>query len=137
MTFISGGKPATPHSPSPPQFHLLPTVRPSSNLSIDVNLCGAGLVHDPSRPSDHKTMYQIISSSIVNVPPPSYVLRLLHNNRPLYVPANGHRSTHQVSDTKEDMMEIFAVDVDGRPREWKRLMGRRNYGVGCIFDPEM
>ncbi|KAJ9645066.1 hypothetical protein H2199_003070 [Coniosporium tulheliwenetii] len=106
-------------------------------ISGDVNLCGAGLVHDPSRPSDHKTMYQIISSSIVNVPPPSYVLRLLHNNRPLYVPANGHRSTHQVSDTKEDMMEIFAVDVDGRPREWKRLMGRRNYGVGCIFDPEI
>lgn len=34
-------------------------------------------------------------------------------------------------------MEIFAQDVDGRPRELKRLMGRRNY-VACVaFDPEV
>ncbi|KAI9697577.1 MAG: hypothetical protein M1836_004527 [Candelina mexicana] len=105
-------------------------------LSGDVNCCGAGLVHDPSHPGDHKTMYQIISSSIVNTPPPSYVLRLLHNNKPLYVPANGQRSTHAPTDTKEDMMEIFQNDVNGAPRENKRLMGRRNY-VACVaFDPE-
>jgi hypothetical protein len=103
----------------------------------DVGCCGAGLVHDPAHPQDHKTMYQVISSPVVNAPPSAYVLRLLHSNKPLYVPANGHRSTHQPSDTKEDMMEIFAQDVNGQPRELKRLMARRNY-VACVaFDPEV
>ncbi|KAF2671511.1 hypothetical protein BT63DRAFT_219465 [Microthyrium microscopicum] len=106
-------------------------------LSGNVNSCGAGLLHDPSHPQDHKTMYQIITAPVVNAPPSGYVLRLLHNNKPLYVPANGHRSTNQPSDTKEDMMEIFSQDVTGNPRELKRLMARRNY-VACVaFDPEL
>lgn len=105
-------------------------------LSGAVNCCGAGLVHDPSKPSDHKTMYQLISASVVNTPPPSYVLKLLHNNKPLYIPANGHRSNHQPSDTKEDMMEIFQAEPDGRPREMKKLMGRRNYVAIVAYDPE-
>ncbi|KAF2200746.1 Aso-1 [Delitschia confertaspora ATCC 74209] len=106
-------------------------------FSGGVDCCGAGLVHDPSKPQDHKTMYQIISSSVVNAPPSNYVLRLLHNNRALYIPANGHRSTHQPSDTKEDMMEIFTQDVNGAAREYKRLMGRRNYVACVIYDPEI
>ncbi|KAF2090476.1 hypothetical protein K490DRAFT_61795 [Saccharata proteae CBS 121410] len=106
-------------------------------FSGDVNCCGAGLVHDPSALQNHKTMYQIISSAVVNSPPSSYVLRLLHNNKPLYVPANGHRSTHSASDTKEEMLEIFTQDVNGAPREMRRLMGRRNY-VACVaYDPEI
>ncbi|KAJ5032798.1 uncharacterized protein L3040_009390 [Drepanopeziza brunnea f. sp. 'multigermtubi'] len=105
-------------------------------LSGDVNCCGAGLVHDPSHPSDHKTMYQVISSAVVAAPPPSYVLKLLHNNKPLYVPANGQKTTNQVSDTKEDMMEIFQTDTNGGPREMKKLMGRRNYVAFVAYDPE-
>lgn len=97
--------------------------------------CGAGLIHDPSHPSDHKTMYQIISSAIVAAPPATYVLKMLHNNKPLYVPANGQKSTHQVSDTKEDMMEIFQADTNGGPREMKKLMGRRNYVAFVAYDP--
>ncbi|KAF1949594.1 hypothetical protein CC80DRAFT_484076 [Byssothecium circinans] len=107
-------------------------------FSGGVDCCGAGLVHDPSKPQDHKTMYQIISSSVVNAPPSNYVLRLLHNNRVLYIPQNGHRSTHQQpSDTKEDMMEIFTQDVNGAAREYKRLMGRRNYVACVVYDPEI
>ena len=107
-------------------------------LSGAVNACGAGLVHDPSHPSDHKTMYQLISSAVVNTPPPSYVLKLLHNNKPLYIPANGHRSTpSQPTDTKEDMMEIFQTDVTGTPREQRKLMGRRNYVAVVAYDPEV
>jgi hypothetical protein len=107
-------------------------------LSGAVNTCGAGLVHDPSHPSDHKTMYQIISSSVVNTPPPSYMMKLLHNNKPLYIPANGTRSTpSSPTDTKEDMMEIFAHDVTGQPREQRKLMGRRNYVAIAAFDPEV
>jgi hypothetical protein len=106
-------------------------------FSGQVNACGAGLVHDPAKPQDHKTMYQIISSAVVNAPPSGYVLKLLNQNKPLYLPANGHRSTHTPSDTKEDMMEIFGQDVNGQPREAKRLMGRRNY-VACVaFDPDI
>ena len=33
-------------------------------------------------------------------------------------------------------MEIFAADVDGRPRETRRLMGRRNYLACVAYDPE-
>lgn len=41
------------------------------------------------------------------------------------------------TDTKEDMLEIFAQDVDGRQRELRRLMGRRNYLALVAFDPEV
>ncbi|KAF3481699.1 WW domain-containing protein [Arthroderma uncinatum] len=107
-------------------------------LSGAVNCCGAGLVHDPSHPTDHKTMYQIISSAVVNAPPPSYILKLLHgNNKPLYIPINGQRSvTSQISDTKEDMMELFQTDVAGQPREHRKLMGRRNYVAIVGYDPD-
>ncbi|ERF75072.1 hypothetical protein EPUS_04854 [Endocarpon pusillum Z07020] len=124
-------------------------------LSGSVSTCGAGLLHDPSHPSSHKTMFQLITSPVVNAPPSSYILKLLHNNKPLYIPQNGHRSEHHSShhhhsssaggkgaaaattDTKEDMMEIFGQDVDGRPREMRRLMNRRNYVAVVAYDPEV
>jgi hypothetical protein len=81
-------------------------------------------------------MYQVISSAVVAAPPPSYVLKMLHNNKPLYVPQNGQKSTNTVSDTKEDMMEIFQTDTNGGPREMKKLMGRRNYVAFVAYDPE-
>lgn len=112
-------------------------------FSGSTNTCGAGLVHDPSKPSDHKTMYQVITSSIVNAPPAPYVLRLLqpsatNGGKPLYVPMNGHRSqAGHASDTKEDSLEIFGQDVNGAPRDTKRLMGRRNYVAVVAYDPEV
>lgn len=104
--------------------------------AADVNASGAGLVHDPTHPGDHKTMYQIISSPIVGAPQGGYVLKLLHNQKTLYVPQNGHKSMHEVSDTKEDMMEIFHTDASGASREMKRLMGRRNYVAFVAFDQD-
>jgi hypothetical protein len=108
-------------------------------LSGSTSLCGAGLLHDPSHPSDHKTMYQLISSSIVSAPPPSYVLKLLHNNKPLYIPANGHRSTPSTpTDTKEDMMEIFTNDPQtGVAMGYRKLLARRNYVAVVAYDPEV
>ncbi|KAI1767551.1 hypothetical protein GGR53DRAFT_98657 [Hypoxylon sp. FL1150] len=106
-------------------------------LSGDVNAAGAGLVHDPTHPSDHKTMYQIITSPIVAAPAAPYILKMLHSNRTHYVPANGQRSSaNEVSDTKEDMMEIFHTDASGNPRELKKLMGRRNYVAVLAYDPD-
>jgi len=81
-------------------------------------------------------MYQIISSAVVAAPPPGYVLKMLHNTKALYVPQNGSKSSNTVSDTKEDMMEIFQTDTNGGPRELKKLMGRRNYVAFVAYDPE-
>lgn len=81
-------------------------------------------------------MYQIITSPIVASPSSNYILKMLHNNKLLYVPANGHKSTHEVSDTKEDMMEIFHTDASGAARELKKLIGRRNYAACVVYDPE-
>lgn len=82
-------------------------------------------------------MYQIITSPIVAQPAANYILKLLHNNRLLYVPENGKKSTQEASDTKEDMMEIFHTDASGSARELKKLMGRRNY-IACIaYDPDV
>lgn len=61
---------------------------------------------------------------------------MLHNNKLLYVPQNGHKSTNEVSDTKEDMMEIFHTDASGAAREHKKLMARRNYVAIVAYDPE-
>ncbi|KAI1331597.1 hypothetical protein F5Y16DRAFT_360364 [Xylariaceae sp. FL0255] len=105
-------------------------------LSGDVNAAGAGLVHDPAHPSDHKTMYQIITSPIVAAPAANYILKMLHSNKTYYVPPNGHKSSADISDTKEDMMEIFHTDASGSPRELKKLMGRRNYVAVVAYDPE-
>lgn len=81
-------------------------------------------------------MYQVITSPIVAAPAGSYILKMLHNNKLLYVPANGHKTTNEVSDTKEDMMEIFHTDASGTSRELKKLMGRRNYVAVVAYDPE-
>lgn len=102
-------------------------------LSGAVHLCGVGMVHDPNKPHDHKTMYQIVASSMVDAPPPSYLTKMLHNNKILYVPQNGLRSTNAPSDTKEDMMELFQAEVDGRTREQKKLMAKRGYVIFTGF----
>ncbi|KAH8176103.1 WW domain-containing protein [Sarocladium implicatum] len=105
-------------------------------LSGDVNASGAGLFHDPTHPGDHKTMYQIISSPIVSAPQSNHMLKMLHNQKTLYVPQNGHKSNHEPTDTKEDMMEIFHSDASGAARELKKLMGRRTYAAFVSYDPD-
>ena len=35
------------------------------------------------------------------------------------------------------MMEIFTQEADGRPREAKKLMARRNYVAVVAYDPEI
>ena len=35
------------------------------------------------------------------------------------------------------MMEIFQTDVTGQPREYRKLMGRRNYAAVVAYDPEL
>jgi PhoD related phosphatase len=100
-------------------------------VSGDVHCCGVGYLYDPSNPMDHKLMYQIITSAIVNVPPPGFVMKLLHNNDKFWVPTmDSNAGTRVQSDTKEEMMELFAKDVDGKPLgTQKKLLPRRNYAI--------
>src|SRR5271170_3307028 len=92
-------------------------------VSGDVHCCGVGYFYDPKAPQDHKLMFQIITSAIVNVPPPGMVIKLLHNSEKYYVPPmNSPQSTKTASDTKEEMMELFAKDVDGKPWEFKEVV---------------
>ncbi|KAI9729027.1 MAG: hypothetical protein M1828_000112 [Chrysothrix sp. TS-e1954] len=143
-------------------------------LSGSTNCAGAGILSSPADPAGHKTMFQIVSSSVVNAPPSQYVLRMLQGGgnagsssgvsgriggmvgsggpgRPIYIPENGTKSRPDlVSDTKEDMLELFSIDVNGVPSSsnpgqpvggqgtaGKRLMGRRNYAAFVSYDPEV
>ena len=103
-------------------------------LSGSVHACGVGRVHDPNHPLNHKTMWQVITSAIVDAPPSNYMLKMLHNNKILYIPQNGMRSTGAPSDTKEDMLEMFGAEVDGRVREHRKLMGKRGYVIFTAYD---
>ncbi|PGH09093.1 hypothetical protein GX51_00847 [Blastomyces parvus] len=67
---------------------------------------------------DYRYMPNVISSSIVNAPASEMMADALNKRNKLHF-----------LDTKtvEDMRTIFAVDVDGKPRNNKRLLPRRNW----------
>ena len=63
-------------------------------------------------------MANIISSAIVNTPPPEMMGDIL----------NKRNKTHHFDyDTEEDMIPMFTHDVDGKTRNNKRLLPRRNW----------
>ena len=63
-------------------------------------------------------MANIISSAIVNTPPPEVMGDIL----------NKRNKTHHFDyDTEEDMIPMFTHDVDGKARNNKRLLPRRNW----------
>jgi len=63
-------------------------------------------------------MANVISSAIVNTPPPEMMGDIL----------NKRNKTHHFDyDTEEDMIPMFTHDVDGKTRNNKRLLPRRNW----------
>ena len=67
---------------------------------------------------DHRYMANIISSAIVNTPPPEMMGDIL----------NKRNKTHHLDpDTDENMIPMFTHDVDGKGRKNKRLLPRRNW----------
>lgn len=67
---------------------------------------------------DHRYMANIISSAIVNTPPPEMMGDIL----------NKRNKTHHLDrETDEDMIPMFTHDVDGKSRNNKRLLPRRNW----------
>lgn len=75
--------------------------------------------------NDHRYMANIISSAIVNEPPPNTLADILNKRNKVH---------HLDEDTDEDMFPIFARDVDNAPRNNKRLMPRRNYCMLSLYD---
>jgi hypothetical protein len=73
-------------------------------------------------------MPNIISSAIVNAPPPDTLADLLNKRNKVH---------HLDAETDEDMIPIFVQDVNGKPRNNKRLLNRRNWCSIQMYDPEL
>ncbi|KAF9570146.1 hypothetical protein BGW38_008777 [Lunasporangiospora selenospora] len=87
----------------------------------DVHVGGAGRffgTEKVDRLIDPYYMVQVVSSAIVNAPPPSAVISALHSSS----------KTYELNEyTSEKMTKIFPEDVDGSPLENQKLLNRRNW----------
>lgn len=73
-------------------------------------------------------MPNVISSAIVNAPPPDTLADVLNKRNKIH---------HLDEDTYEDMIPIFTHDVNGKPRNNKCLLNRRNWCSIKPYDPEL
>lgn len=77
---------------------------------------------------DFRYMPNVISSAIVNTPPPNAMADIL----------NRRNKVHHMDDkTYEDMIPIFTIDVNGANRNNKRLLPRRNWCSIREYNPEL
>lgn len=77
---------------------------------------------------DHRYMPNVISSAIVNTPPPEMMADVLNKRNKV------HHLNHE---TDENMIPIFTHDVTGAKRNNKRLLPRRNWCSIREYNPEM
>lgn len=77
---------------------------------------------------DFRYMPNVISSAIANAPPPDTLADLLNRRNKVH---------HLDADTDEDMIPIFTHDVNGKPRNNKRLLNRRNWCSIRQYNPEL
>lgn len=116
-------------------------------LSGDVHCCGIGRLATPSDSKDkirdlykdrmiipinfqkdHRLMYQIISSAIANVPPPSYVVKFYHLfDKSEKIKKNEKSIDEEITDGR--MLRFFMRDTKGKVfgRKAKKLLGKRNW----------
>ncbi|KAF9900892.1 hypothetical protein EC991_006750 [Linnemannia zychae] len=94
-------------------------------ISGDVHCAGVGRFTAKISPpeKDPQLMYQVISSAIVNEPPPEGVIRLLHFQDKIHI-LEGRVKTY------EDMYPMFTQDVNGQSLQLDKLLPRRNYSHG-------
>jgi PhoD related phosphatase len=91
--------------------------------SGDVHLAAIGQFYSNpklnlAKDRDFRYMPNVISSAIVNSPPLDMVSDILNKRNKIH---------HVDMNTDEDMIPIFTHDVDGKPRNNKRLLPRRNW----------
>ncbi|KAK3942106.1 hypothetical protein QBC46DRAFT_448001 [Diplogelasinospora grovesii] len=92
-------------------------------LSGDVHLAAIGQFYSNSKHGlpkhkDFRYMPNVISSAIVNQPPPDFMADILNKRNKVH---------HLDKETDEDMIPIFAHGVDGKARNNKRLLPHRNW----------
>ncbi|KAI9302306.1 hypothetical protein BJ944DRAFT_251611 [Cunninghamella echinulata] len=96
-----------------------------SFLGGDVHCCATGRLYSKDMKekemADPYLMVQIVSSAIVNVPPPQALLTILNQNSS-YITFNGN--------IEEKMYTLFKQSPNGNTRQNKKLMGCRNYCAG-------
>ncbi|KAI9470847.1 MAG: hypothetical protein EXX96DRAFT_531384 [Benjaminiella poitrasii] len=96
-----------------------------SFLGGDVHCCATGRLYSKDmkdkEEGDPFLMVQIVSSAIVNVPPPQVLLTVLNQNAS-YVTFDGN--------IEEKMYNLFKFSPNGNSRKNKKLMGMRNYCAG-------
>lgn len=103
-------------------------------LSGDVHCAAVGVLktlsvqgskHGPAlNPvNDHRYMLNIVTSAIVNTPPPNGVLSMVSS-----LSDKVHKTMHYAQ-TDETMIPLFQTDTDGKPLKSKNIMGRRNYTI--------
>ncbi|RSH76798.1 uncharacterized protein EHS24_005194, partial [Apiotrichum porosum] len=95
-------------------------------LSGDVHLCAVGRLfthkHKEGGPeTDHRYMLNVITSAIVNTPPPGPVAWLVAK-----LGGHKHRTLHR-KHTDEDMVDVFQKDTDGSHVKRPYVLARRNY----------
>ena len=95
-------------------------------LGGDVHLAAVGQFYSSpklslSKDRDHRYMPNVISSAIVNTPPPELMADILNKRD------KKHYVEKDEKETLEDMIPMFTHDVDGKSRNNKRLLPRRNW----------
>ncbi|TFY58586.1 hypothetical protein EVJ58_g6335 [Rhodofomes roseus] len=70
---------------------------------------------------DHRYMLNVVSSAIVNTPPPNAVLTMVAS-----LATKTHRTLHRIA-TDETMVPLFEKEPNGQPAKSKFIMGRRNW----------
>ena len=92
-------------------------------LGGDVHLAAVGQFYSNPKlgipkDKDHRYIPNVISSAIVNTPPPEMLADTLNKRNKV------HHLDHY---TVEDMIPMFTHDVNGSKRNNKRLLPRRNF----------
>ena len=100
-------------------------------LGGDVHLAAVGQFYSTPalkipKDKDHRYMLNVISSAIVNTPPPEMLADVL----------NKRNKIHRLDEyTDEDMISMFNHDVNMRKRNNKRLLPRRNWCSIVEYQP--
>ncbi|KAL8393455.1 hypothetical protein RB595_003282 [Gaeumannomyces hyphopodioides] len=106
-------------------------------LSGDVHLAAVGQFYsnpklNMPKHKDFRYMPNVISSAIVNTPPPDMLADVLNKRNKVHVFDNG---AGEKKETYEDMIPLFGHGVDGKPRNNKRLLPHRNWCSIRLYAP--
>jgi hypothetical protein len=100
-------------------------------LGGDVHLAAVGQFFtnkklNVPKDKDHRYMMNVVSSAIVNTPPPDMMADIINKRNKIH---------HLDSDTDENMIPIFTHGVDGKKRNNNHLLPHRNWCSIREFTP--